>query len=394
MNNKKIFSIEPAIDPSNRPTFLLDWELTMKCNLDCDYCYTGLEFGGHNNTTEHPPLEECLKTIDFMYAYVDKYMKKKPKWQRMVVLNVYGGESIFHPDIVEILTAVRQKHSKYADHWPLTVTCTTNAVAGKLLWKEVTKLIDEFTISFHSTALPKQRQQILDNILYNKSINKRQKVVFVMHNDQNFWQISCDAIEFCKKENIKHVVKVNDKISSFITRWQYSKDQYQYLSEYFQNKTSNAFKEKLKKELDKTESAQVDVASIGRSCCGGRSLCVNSEMKNTMSFVPAAGFENWYCSVNWYFLFVKQINGNVYFNKDCRVSLDGDFEPIGNLKNYQRILDNLDNMLNGLSIPVVQCIKSRCICGYCAPKASTFDNFKEIMKKHVVEDVHFQTNNS
>ena len=163
--NNKIISIEPAIDPSNRPTFLLDWELTMKCNLDCDYCYTGVESGGHDNSTNHPPMEDCLQTIDFMYAYVDKYMSKKPKWQRMVVLNVYGGESIFHPNIVEILKAARQKHQVYNSKWPITITCTTNAVAGKSLWSEVTELIDEFTVSFHATALPKQRQQVKSKLM-------------------------------------------------------------------------------------------------------------------------------------------------------------------------------------------------------------------------------------
>ena len=32
--------------------------------------------------------------------------------------------------------------------------------------------------------------------------------------------------------------------------------------------------------------------------------------------MPEAGFFDWYCSVNWYFLYIKQVNGNVYYNKD------------------------------------------------------------------------------
>ena len=144
----EIISIEPAIDPNNRPTFLLDWELTLKCNLDCSYC--GPQF--HNNSTEHPSLDECLKTIDFMYAYADRYMQLKPSWQKMVVLNVYGGESIFHPDITTILDQVRIRHTY---DWPLTVTVTTNGVAGANLWSRVVERVDEFTISFHSEALPK-----------------------------------------------------------------------------------------------------------------------------------------------------------------------------------------------------------------------------------------------
>ena len=80
-------SLEPTIDPNNRITFLLDWELTMKCNLDCTYCPTGV-YGGHDNSTRHPPLAECLKTIDFMFEYADMYLRTKPQGIRYVILNV------------------------------------------------------------------------------------------------------------------------------------------------------------------------------------------------------------------------------------------------------------------------------------------------------------------
>ena len=99
-------TLEPAIDPNNRITFLLDWELTMKCNLDCDYCPTGID-GGHDNSTKHPPLDQCLDALDFMFEYVDLYMQTKVKGLKHVVLNVYGGESLHHPDIAKILTQAR-----------------------------------------------------------------------------------------------------------------------------------------------------------------------------------------------------------------------------------------------------------------------------------------------
>ena len=123
----KIISIEPAIDPTARPTFLLDWELTLKCNLDCSYCPTPqkvpLSLAYHDNTADHPPLDECLKTIDFMYEYVDAYMKYKPRWTRAVVMNIYGGESLFHPDIAEILKQVKKLHLFYSSHAKYRVRC-------------------------------------------------------------------------------------------------------------------------------------------------------------------------------------------------------------------------------------------------------------------------------
>lgn len=85
---ENINSIGFALDPTNVPSFLLDWEVTKLCNLDCSYCGTSMETGGHNNNTEHPPLKDCLRTIDFMYKYVDQYMKYKRPSQRKVILNV------------------------------------------------------------------------------------------------------------------------------------------------------------------------------------------------------------------------------------------------------------------------------------------------------------------
>ena len=83
MNNIK--SIGFALDPTNIPSFLLDWELTKLCNLDCSYCATGLE-GGHDNSTAHPPIDECLRSIDFMYEYVDQYMKCKKESHLISIL--------------------------------------------------------------------------------------------------------------------------------------------------------------------------------------------------------------------------------------------------------------------------------------------------------------------
>ena len=92
MNKEKIIQIKSiglAVAPNNTPTFLLDWEVTKKCNLDCSYCGVGID-GGHENTIPHPILDDCLKSIDFMYEYVDLYMEHKKPTQKKVILNVYG----------------------------------------------------------------------------------------------------------------------------------------------------------------------------------------------------------------------------------------------------------------------------------------------------------------
>ena len=132
----KFSSLEAAIDPNNRLTFLLDWELTMKCNLDCSYCETGI-YGGHDNSQQHPSVDECIRSIDFMFAYVDRYMQRRAKAFRHVILNVYGGESLHHPHIVDILQEVRDRYRQYADRWTLKITCTTNIIVSRKKLSEI-----------------------------------------------------------------------------------------------------------------------------------------------------------------------------------------------------------------------------------------------------------------
>ena len=366
MKSQDIKSIGFALDPSGIPAFLLDWEVTKKCNLDCSYCSTGID-GGHDNSYAHPELSDCLKTIDFMYEYVSLYMQNKKSTQRKVVLNVYGGESLFHPDIIEILTAAREKYKPYADLWELTIITTTNAVINKSIWKKIVPLIDEFTVSYHAENLPKQERLFFDNLSTLKNNNKRVKCVIMMHNVH--WNKSLSAIEFCKSNSIKYVAKAFDNDNLY-----YSKEQFNYLKDFW--------------SIDTQETKEKTISICeGRACCGGRKLALNNDLRSNVTFVQKQGFRDWYCSVNWFFLFVQQISGNLYTNKDCRMGFNGSVEPLGNMQNHQSILDNLKQQFNTKSMPVIKCAKSSCRCGYCAPKAKYLDDFKDLISRHVVTDV-------
>ena len=83
---------------SQRKIFQVAWESTLKCNLDCSYCGDG-----HDNSQKHPSLEESLKTVDFIIEYLNLHMSIKNKNNKFANLNIQGGESIFHPNILEIL---------------------------------------------------------------------------------------------------------------------------------------------------------------------------------------------------------------------------------------------------------------------------------------------------
>jgi len=352
--------LEPAIDPNNRISFLLDWELTMKCNLDCSYCPSGLH-GGHDNSTRHPPLNECIQALEFMFEYVDQYMHSKPNGLKYVMLNVYGGEALHHPDIVEILSQIQEKYQPYRDRWQLTVTNTTNAIVSNEKLKKIIPYIDEFTVSYHSESTAKQQQQFKDNLLLINQSGKQQKCVVMMPYKLDGFQDSVDMIEWLTQNNIRMLPKQLDGADNL-----YKTDQIVWFDGFYKSKTFNL--------------SNNNITNVGRSCCGGRQACVDQDYKQR-HFHVSNKFPNWYCSVNEFFLFVKQVNGEVYVNKDCKMNFNGTVGPIGNLSDTRSIINELKTQLtNGQ--PVIQCKKSKCLCGLCAPKAKNLDTYQSIMKKY------------
>lgn len=360
-------SLESAIDPNNRISFLLDWELTMKCNLDCDYCSTGL-YGGHDNSTKHPPRAQCLQALDFMFEYVDLYMQTKPRGIKYVILNVYGGESLHHPDIVEILAQVRERYRPYQDSWHLTVTTTTNAIISNKKLHSILPYIDEFTVSYHAQNTSKHHQQFKDNLLTIAASGKRQKCIVMM--DPGRFEDCDQMIAWLQKNHIKYFPKQLDSTKT------YANSEIKWFDKFYKEKTFGKSIEVL--DQDKSE---LQLSDVGRACCGGRQMCIDQDYKQRQVYVENK-FPDWFCSVNHFFLYVKQVNGEVYVNKDCKMRFDGTVGPIGNLNNTKIIIDDLRTQLQNKTLPIIQCKKYNCLCGLCAPKAKNIDIYKSIMLKY------------
>ena len=365
--------LEPAIDPNNRISFLLDWELTMKCNLDCSYCGVGV-YGGHDNSTKHPPLAECLKTIDFMFEYADAYMRYKPTGLRYVILNVYGGESLHHPDIVKILEQVHSKYEQYKDNWNLSVTTTTNAIVSSKKLLSIIPYIDEFTVSYHSECTPKQKQQFKDNVLAIKASNTRQKCIVLMNDRPGYFEDAQLMINWLKDNSIKLLPRQLDDTSN--NSRNYNQEQVKWFNKLYQDKTFGTAT-----EITSSETV-TNLSDTGRACCGGRQTCQDQNYKDRKFYVLDNKFTGWSCSVNWFFLHIKQINGEIFTNKDCKMNFNGDVGPIGNLSNTAELVATLVKQLDTGTVPVIQCKKYNCWCGLCAPKASTLETYNKIIKKY------------
>ena len=342
----------------------MDWELTMKCNLDCSYCDSGI-FGGHDNTQRHPPLEDCLRTIDFMFEYVDIYMASKPRGIRYVIMNVYGGEALHHPNIVEILIAVRDCYQQYRDRWHLTITTTTNAIIAPNRLDKIIPFIDEFTVSYHTENTAEQKQQFLDNLLTIKAAGRRQKCVVLMHSEPDRFADAQHMIAWLNENGIKYLPRQLDHGPT--VDFNYNQQQVVWFE--------GLYKRSLKYAV--TEDNKTDLADAGRACCGGRDLCVDQGYRSPQKFVSNK-FTGWYCSVNHFFLYVKQVNGEVYVNKDCKMNFAGSVGPIGSLNNIGPMLEQARKPTT------IQCAKERCYCGLCAPKAENLDTYQTIMRKYEI----------
>jgi len=368
-------TLEPAIDPNNRITFLLDWELTLKCNLDCSYCETGIH-GGHDNSTKHPPLDECLKSLSFMFEYVDLYMNTKPKGIKYVILNVYGGESLHHPNIVNILSQIKETHQKYSARWHLTVTTTTNAIVSKKRLVQIIPFIDEFTVSYHTESTKKQKQQFRDNLLTIRDSGCRQKCIVLMHQETDLFSDAQNMLSWLDQNNIKSLPRQLDGNSGTVDNKRiYNQQQVQWFDKLYKLSTFGKYS-----PFENTDKG-VHLTDVGRACCGGRQTCTDQNYKQRHFYVENK-FPDWYCSVNHFFLYVKQVNGEVYVNKDCKMNFKGEVGPIGNLNDTDNILSTLRGQLDTDSLPIIQCKKYKCLCGLCAPKANTLEKYNEIMKKY------------
>jgi hypothetical protein len=367
--------LEPAIDPQNRISFLLDWELTMKCNLDCSYCPTGLD-GGHDNSIQHPDKEDCIQTLEFMFDYVDQYMQHKPNGLKYVVLNVYGGESLHHPDIVEILSHIQTKYQPYCDRWHLTVTTTTNTIISNKKLLQIIPYIDEFTVSSHVECTPKQKQQFKDNLLTIRDANKRLKCIVMMHDDTELFKESHILLSWLKKNQIQSLPKQLDA-GKKVKQRSYNEHQINWFNSLYQNKSYGQTK-----DIDAKVHDSSNLTYVGRACCGGRQTCQDQNYKDRQYYVLDNTFPDWYCSVNQFFLFVKQVTGEVYVNKDCKMKFDGTVGPIGTLADPDSIINELKNQLASKVTPVIQCKKDICLCGLCAPKAKNLDIYNSIMTKY------------
>jgi hypothetical protein len=261
---------------------------------------------------------------------------------------------------------VHERYQPYQDSWHLTIATTTNAIVSSKKLSKIIPLIDEFSVSYHSESTDTQKQQFKDNLLTIQSANRRQKCIVMMHGEPDKFADSQAMIEWLDQNNIRYLPKQLDNIFQK-DAFNYNQQQVVWFANLYQTNLDHA-------EIKENKTT---LSNTGRACCGGRQLCSDQQYKQPQKFVSNT-FPGWYCSVNHFFLFVKQITREVFVNKDCKMNFEGKRGSIGTLDHPELLLQQAQNP------PIIQCANARCYCGLCAPKAEHLDTYKSIMEKYEI----------
>jgi len=356
-----IHTVEPAYHPKNKMGFLIDWLLTLKCNYDCAYCVVGPK--GHDNSTKHPPIEKCMLMLKQMYQYTDVIMSYKKPQFKDTILNVYGGEALYHPNIENILVETTKQFERYSNRWRLKRRITTNATAPEQKWKNICEHLEGITFSYHSEAPEKMKTLFKKNIDHVLKIKKEHDIIVCMYPYSKYWQDCLDFLEYCKTNNLNARPKLLDGPKGI-----YDQKQIEELSYYIKDDN-----------IEIKQNLQID--NQNRGCCGGRPLCTNRNIKDYNTLVPRDfGFQGWHCSANWFFLHGNSVNGEYYTNKDCHVRLDQTRGAIATIENMPEYIYDMKKQLLENKLLTMRCVQKKCLCGTCAPKSLYIEKLNEILK--------------
>jgi len=357
-----IHTVEAAYHPTSKMAFLIDWLVTLKCNYDCAYCPIG--DNGHDNSTNHPPYEKCITMLDQFYEYTDVIMAHKKKYFKDVIMNIYGGESIYHPRITDIITESTRRFEKYSDRWSLRRRITTNGTASEKNWKVLCEHIDGFTMSYHSTGPTKLKNLFKKNLEYLAKIKKEHDIIVCMYPTDDHWDDCINFLKYCKEHDFNARPKLLDGPSGV-----YQEHHLSDLSDF----------------MPVNELAMINTTNTidyqSRGCCGGRKMCMNRDLKNTKTLVPRGetGFTGWHCSANQFFLHGNASSGLYFTNKDCKVRPSGGRGHIATMESMPAYIKKLKSY-NTTNFPTLVCAQKWCACGTCAPKSVHRESLDDILK--------------
>jgi len=395
-----------AIDNENH-TFMIIWSWGIRCNYDCSYCSPER----HNAHSPHTEKQNLLKTVDFLKEYrsrISNFIDHDRYY-----ISMTGGEPTANPAFIDTV----QELKKQAPEFKLDVT--TNGNFNKSIRDTINETFDHVTVSYHAEADSKLKDKVLENIRYFHRNGPKIKVNLMMH-AYEYWDECVELANTFKTEGINFVPRIiGESLEKNRFNHQYNEQQQKWMKDFWKEsnpkpkpatskpKNVNMMmtkKAKAVREENKTRKAEnadgLAKANLGRYCCGKIDMCslgCDTKKWQTSKLVNHTFFKKWYCLINFYFLYIDQELDQVWHHQTCKANWDPkrpsyrkpdddqhDVQsPIGKITEYQKILENFDNMVSGGNLPMIQCPRRSCGCGVCVPKAKDASVADMLFKKHI-----------
>lgn len=396
-----------TIDLLTGGVFQVTWDLGRRCNYDCSYCPAIR----HDNFSPHASLNDLKRNVDFLFEYIDLYMQHR--YFKRASIGFTGGEPTVNPNFIEFVKYLKSTYQeKYSHRWDCQFSLTSNGAMGKKMADNIIGNMKHITISYHTEASDKIKQQVKDRIIQFKQAQDLQS-------GPDGFSLSCNVMfhaayfEECKELcdwlhdlGVKYVPRIigEEPGSRSDFAHKYTEEQVDYMKNYwkYKNESLNNEKEvsnrlsatgepeneknKVEKHVPKNEKDKKEGWSIGRPCCGSRQMCLsNSNQSEKSWFVNNREFKDWHCSVNWFFLHIEQQTDRVFHHQTCQAKFDGTRGHIGRMGRggADKILSDLKQQLESKTMPVIQCPRKVCGCGLCSPKSKHKDSFLDVAKNHI-----------
>ena len=354
-----------AIKFKSPEPMMVTWDILRRCNLDCSYC----ESTRHDTYSKLPTLEELTQTFRFIQEYVKIYSGKRTEY---ITSNIdfTGGEPTINNNFWPLLEIIGETNE-------FQLSLTTNGTWAPSFTERIINHFEHVTISWH--AEDKLNTRTVNNIVALHEAGMSVQANIMLHCD--YFDEATAICSMLKAKGIKvNPVPIGD---GTVVRKGWFQD-----ADGSNRRTSHEYTEEQQAWFfdwmgePRKATAPSEGTNVGRACCGGR--CTEGLVNNEWQEVKLVNnwFKDWYCTVNWYFLHIDQMSGNVYHHQTCQATFDGR-GPIGTLNNSALILNQVKDMLSKPVKPIV-CPNQRCGCGMCVPKAKELSDFKQLWKATTV----------
>jgi MoaA/NifB/PqqE/SkfB family radical SAM enzyme len=342
-----------SIDTSGPEVFLISWDMGRRCNYDCSYCPPHR----HDNTSPHASLEELQASADFVFKYAELITQYRTS--KDVCISFTGGEPTVNPVFIKFSKYLKSQYElRYKEKFKLILDLTTNGAMSKRTAQEVANLYDHVTVSYHTEANSKLKDQSLVRTEELAASGIAIKVNVMLH--AVHFEECKTVMERLKSKNIKFIPRAIGEEPNSKFAHKYTQEQIDWFQTFWGRSSQDTL--------------------TGRPCCGGRSFktCGDSGTEE-VKFINFRKFKDWHCSVNWFFLHIEQQTDLVYHHQTCQARLDGTRGSIGKISESNAILETLKNHLEQKTMPIIVCPNQFCGCGLCTPKSNDRNKLIDIL---------------